>query len=58
MTGEVALVAESSLAAVALVRLVAVHPEHVLLQRLVLRKLGVTFVAEECTVFCRGKRSG
>lgn len=55
VTSEVALVTKRSLAAVALVRLVAVHLEHVLLQRLLLRKLGVAFVAEECPVFCCGE---
>lgn len=55
VASKVALVAERSLAAVALVRLVAVHLKHVLLQRLLLRKLGVAFVAEECPVFCGGE---
>lgn len=54
VAGEVALVAESGLAAVTLVRLVAVHLKHVLLQRFVLCKLGVAFVAEERSVFCSG----
>lgn len=54
VAGEVALVAESSLAAVTLVWLVAVHLKHVLFQRFVLGKLGVTFVTEECPVFCSG----
>jgi len=56
VAGEVALVSESRLAAVALVWLVAVHLEHVPFQRLVLGKLGVTLVAEERTVFCPGER--
>lgn len=55
VAGKVALVAESSLAAVALVWLVAVHLKHVLLQRFVLSELGVTFVTEECAVFCSGE---
>lgn len=55
VTSKVALVAESSLAAVTLVRLVAVHLKHVLLQRFLLHKLGVAFVAEECPVFCSGE---
>lgn len=54
VAGEVALVAERGLAAVTLVRLVAVHLKHVLLQRFILCKLGVAFVAEECSVFCSG----
>lgn len=54
VAGKVALVAESSLAAITLVWLVAVHLEHVLFQRFVLSKLGVTFITEECTVFCSG----
>lgn len=55
VASKVALVAESSLAAVALVRLVAVHLKHVLLQRFILSKLGVAFVAEEGSVFCSGE---
>lgn len=52
MAGQVALVAESSLAAVALVWLVTVHLKHVLFQRFVFGELGVTFVTEERAVFC------
>lgn len=52
VAGQVALVAESSLAAVALVWLVAVHLKHVLFQRFVFGELGVTFVTEERAVFC------
>lgn len=55
VASKVALVAESGLAAITLVRLVAVHLEHVLLQRFLLRKLGVAFVAEKCSVFCSGQ---
>ena len=55
VAGKVALVAESSLAAVTLVWLVAVYLKHVLFQRFVFGKLGVTFVTEECTVFCSGQ---
>lgn len=55
VASKVALVAESSLAAVALVRLVAVHLKHVLLQRFILSKLGVAFVAEEGSIFCSGE---
>lgn len=54
VAGQVALVAESSLAAVALVWLVAVHLKHVLFQRFVFGELGVTFVTEERAVFCWG----
>lgn len=56
VAGQVALVAEGGLAAVALVWLVAVDLQHVLLQRLVLGKLGVTFVTEERPVFCSRQR--
>lgn len=52
---KVSLVAESSLAAVTLVWLVAVHLEHVLFQRFVFGKLGVAFITEECTIFCSGE---
>lgn len=55
MAGEVALVAESSLAAVTLVWLVAVHLKHMLLQRFIFSELGVTLVTEECTIFCSGE---
>lgn len=55
VASKVALVAESSLAAVALVRLVAVHLKHVLLQRFILSKLGVAFIAEEGSIFCSGE---
>lgn len=55
MAGEVALVAESSLAAVTLVWLVAVYLKHVLFQRFVFGELGVTLVTEECPVFCSGE---
>lgn len=55
VAGEVALVAESSLAAVTLVWLVAVYLKHVLFQRFVLRELRVTFVTEERAVFCSGE---
>lgn len=51
VAGKVAFVAESSLAAVALVWLIAVNLEHVLFQRFVFGEFGVAFVAEECTVF-------
>lgn len=51
---KVPLVAESSLAAVTLVWLVAVHLKHVLFEGLVLGELGVTFIAEERPVFCSG----
>lgn len=53
---EVPLVAESSLAAVTLVWLVTVHLKHVLFERFVLGKLGVTFIAEECPVFYSGEK--
>lgn len=58
VAGEVALVAESSLAAVTLVWLVAVHLKHVLFQRFILGKLGVTFVTKECTILCSGENQG
>lgn len=51
VAGKVTLVAESSLTAVTLVWLVAVHLKHVLFQRFVFGKLGVTFITEESTVF-------
>lgn len=54
VAGEVALVAEGGLAAVTLVGLVAVHLEHVLLQRPVFSELGVALVTEECAVFTAG----
>lgn len=54
VAGEVALVAESSLAAVTLVWLVAVHLKHVLFERFVFGELGVAFITEECPVFCSG----
>lgn len=54
VAGKVALVAESSLAAVTLVWLVAVYLKHMLFQRFVFSELGVTFITEECTVFCSG----
>lgn len=52
VAGQVALVAESSLAAVALVWLVAVYLKHVLFQSFVFSKFGVAFVTEERAVFC------
>lgn len=52
VAGKVALVAESSLAAVTLVWLVAVYLKHVLFQRFVFGKLRVTFITEERPVFC------
>lgn len=58
VAGQVAFVSERGLTAVALVWLVAVYLEHVLFQRIVLRKLGVTFVTEERTVFCRREIKG
>lgn len=56
MAGEVSLVTESSLTAVTLVWLIAVGLQHVALQGFVFRKLGVTFVTEERTVFCKTDR--
>lgn len=56
VAGEVPLVAESSLAAVTLVWLVAVHLKHVLFEGLVLSKFGITFIAEERPVFCSGEK--
>lgn len=53
---KVPLVAESSLAAVTLVWLVAVHLKHVLFEGFVLSKFGITFVAEERSVFCSGEK--
>lgn len=54
MAGQVAFVAEGGLAAVALVWLVAVDLTHVIFQRVFLRELGVTPVAEE-VIFCQFK---
>lgn len=57
VAGQVALVAESSLAAVALVWLVAVYLKHVLFQSFVFSKFGVAFVTEERAVFCLREKS-
>lgn len=54
VAGQVAFVAESSLAVVALVRLVAVNLGHVVFQRILLYELGVTSIAE-IGVVCRKK---
>lgn len=53
VAGQVTLVAESSLAAVALVRLVSVGGDHVVFEGVVLGEFGVTTIAEG--VFCGGK---
>lgn len=53
VAGEVAFVAEGSLAAVTLVRLVAVRLQRVPLERGLLREAAVTFIAEEGPVLCR-----
>lgn len=53
MTGKVALVAECCLAPVTFVWLVTVDLKHVAFQNLLFCKLGVAFVTEVCTVFCK-----
>lgn len=53
MAGQVALVAEGSLAAVTLVRLIAVDLYHVVFEGIFLCELGITPVAEVKVVFCR-----
>lgn len=58
VAGQVALVAEGSLAAVTLVWLVAVHLGHVLLQGIFFRELGVTAVAEVDDAFCTEESNG
>ncbi len=55
VAGQVALVAEGSLAAVTLVWLVTVDLDHVVSQGVFLHELGVTPVAEICVVFCEKK---
>lgn len=56
VAGQVALVAEGSLAAVTLVWLVTVDLDHVVFQGIFLYELGVTPVAEVGAVFCRKKQ--
>lgn len=56
VAGQVALVAEGSLAAVALVWLVTVDLDHVVFQGILLYELGVTSVAEVRVVFWRKKQ--
>lgn len=55
VAGQVALVAKSCLAAVTLVRLVAVHLKHVLFQSFIFSELGVAFITKECAIFCSGE---
>lgn len=55
MAGQVALVAEGSLAAVTLVWLVAVDLGHVLFERIFIWELWVAPVADVTVVFCKKK---
>lgn len=57
VAGQVALVAEGSLAAVTLVWLVTVDLDHVVFQRIFICELGVTTIAEVGVVFCGKKYS-
>lgn len=57
VAGQVALVTEGSLAAVALVWLVTVNLDHVVFKGVLLHKLRVTAVAEVGVVFCRKTQS-
>lgn len=56
VAGQVALVAEGSLAAVTLVWLVTVDLDQVVSQGVFLCELGVTSIAEEGGVFCGKKK--
>lgn len=56
VAGQVAFVAEGSLAAVTLVWLVTVDLDHVVFQGIFLSELGVTTIAEVGVVFCRRKQ--
>lgn len=58
MAGKVAFVAEGGLAAVTFVWFVAVRLQRVPLERGLLRKTAVTFVAEEGSILCRMWRDG
>lgn len=53
VAGQVALVAEGSLAAVTLVWLVTVDLGHVVFQGIFITELGVTTIAEVGVVFCQ-----
>lgn len=54
VAGQVAFIAERSLAAIALVWLVTVDLEHVVFQGIFLCEFGVAPVAEVCVVFTAG----
>ena len=58
MAGEVSFVAENSLTAVALVRLVTVGLQHVEFQGSVVSELEVAFVTKERASFCKGEALG